>query len=361
MEEVFYIALTFAMAAGIAYFAIPTIIKVALLKNLCDEPNKRSSTTKTIPTLGGIAIYIGFLLSLVIGSNGYPFMEVKYVIAAITIMFFIGLKDDILDISPRKKLAGQIISSLIIITLANIRFTNLHGFCGVQEVPYIVSIVLTLFVMIVIINAFNLIDGIDGLAAGVAILTSFAFGIFFYLEGHIEYCIMAVALIGTLVSFFRFNVFGKKNKIFMGDTGSLIVGTVMGVMLISFNEMNVGINSPLALKNAPAVSTAILVIPLIDTLRVFTLRLLNGQSPFHADRKHLHHRLLDLGFNHIQSTIILLTANLVFIILAVSLRDIGTTTAVTIIIPLAVFISMVPSYLLHKKRRKEGDFRTYPD
>jgi UDP-N-acetylmuramyl pentapeptide phosphotransferase/UDP-N-acetylglucosamine-1-phosphate transferase len=288
-------------------------------------------------------------------------MEVKYVIAAVTIMFFVGLKDDILKISPRKKLAAQVISSLIIIVLANIRFTNLHGFVGVYDIPYIVSVLLTLFVMIVVINAFNLIDGIDGLAAGVAILTSLSFGIFFFIEGRIEFCIMAVALIGTLVSFFRFNVFSKKNKIFMGDTGSLIIGTVMSVMLINFNQMNIGLISSTALNNAPAVSMAILIIPLIDTLRVFSIRLVNGQSPFHADRKHLHHRLLDLGFNHIQSTIILLTANAGFILLALSLKGIDTTTAISIIIPLAVFISMIPSYLLHKKIRRESKVKTYLD
>jgi UDP-N-acetylmuramyl pentapeptide phosphotransferase/UDP-N-acetylglucosamine-1-phosphate transferase len=215
--------------------------------------------------------------------------------------------------------------------------------------------------MIVVINAFNLIDGIDGLAAGVAILTSLSFGIFFFIEGRIEFCIMAVALIGTLVSFFRFNVFSKKNKIFMGDTGSLIIGTVMSVMLINFNQMNIGLISSTALNNAPAVSMAILIIPMIDTLRVFTIRLVNGQSPFHADRKHLHHRLLDLGFNHIQSTIILLTANAGFILLALSLKGIDTTTAISIIIPLAIFISMIPSYLLHKKIRRESKARTYPD
>lgn len=361
MEEILYIALTFVLSSGIAYYAIPSILKVALLKNLCDKPNNRSATKKIIPTLGGIAIYIGFLLSLVIGSNGYPFMEVKYVIAATTIMFFIGLKDDILDISPRKKLVGEIISSLVIIILANVRFTNLHGFFGVHEIPYLISVILTLFVMIVIINAFNLIDGIDGLASGVAILTSLAFGIFFFFKGRIEYCIMAVALVGALSSFFRFNVFGKKNKIFMGDTGSLIVGIVMSVLVISFNEMNIAHNSPLAITNAPAISMAILIVPLIDTLRVFTIRLLNGQSPFHADRKHLHHRLLDLGFDHLQSTIIILTANLGFIILAVVLKDIGTTAAVFIILPLAVFISMIPSFLVQKKKGRESKARTYPD
>ncbi|GET33744.1 undecaprenyl-phosphate alpha-N-acetylglucosaminyl 1-phosphate transferase [Prolixibacter bellariivorans] len=361
LKEVIYLFVTFIMAAGLTYFSIPTLIKVARLKHLYDEPNHRSAATTIVPTLGGVAIYVGFIISMIIGSNGFMFSEIKYIIAALTIMLFIGLKDDIVEMAPKKKLLGQVLAALIVIILGNIRFTSLHGFLSIYEIPFLVSVPLTLFVMIVLINALNLIDGIDGLASGITILTSATFGGWFFATGHYAYAITAFALAGSLTSFFWFNVFGKENKIFMGDTGSLILGMIMSVLVIQFNEFNIGLSGIHAFRGAPAVSIGIMIIPLIDTLRVFVLRILRGTSPFTADRNHIHHKLLDLGMSHLQATLTILTVNLGFIVLSISLQNVPVGKAFMIIAPLAVLMSSLPSYLLRRKKIRETALRTYPD
>src|ERR1035437_11036272 len=205
----------------LVFLTIPPIIRVSIAKRLYDTPNERKVNKVVVPTLGGVAIFIGFILSTIIATDGYSFGELKYLIAAIIIMFFIGLKDDLMEISALHKLFAQLATATMLIVLGNFRFTNLQGIFGLYEISYPVSFVITLFIMIAIINAFNLIDGIDGLASGVSTLISIVLGTWFLLAGHPEYGITCFCLAGSLIAFFLFNAFGKKNKIFMGDTGSL--------------------------------------------------------------------------------------------------------------------------------------------
>ncbi|WP_153638075.1 glycosyltransferase family 4 protein [Prolixibacter sp. NT017] len=323
MPEIIYVILSFGLSLLIAVRSIPTIISVAHQKHLFDEPNGRSAATQVVPTLGGIAIFLGFVLSVTIAGNGFVMPGLKYILAAVIIMFFVGLKDDILSLSPWKKLAAQLASAFMLIVLADIRFTNLHGFMGIHEISYPVSFLLSGFVMIVFINAFNLIDGIDGLASGISIIAAGVLGVWFYLAGHIEYTILAFSLIGALSGFFYFNVYGKKNKIFMGDTGSLILGTIMSVLVIQFNELNIIQTRPFAIASAPAVSFGILIYPLFDTIRVFAIRMYQGRSPFSPDKNHIHHRLLALGMSHKQATFTLLAVSALYVVPVFLLQGLG--------------------------------------
>jgi len=194
---------------------------------------------------------------------------------------------------------------------------------GIHEISYPVSFLLSGFVMIVFINAFNLIDGIDGLASGISIIAAGVLGVWFYLAGHIEYTILAFSLIGALSGFFYFNVYGKKNKIFMGDTGSLILGTIMSVLVIQFNELNIIQTRPFAIASAPAVSFGILIYPLFDTIRVFAIRIYQGRSPFSPDKNHIHHRLLALGMSHKQATFTLLAVSALYVVPVFLLQGLG--------------------------------------
>ncbi len=334
----------------VTYFSIPSIVSVARTKKLYDEPSRRKSHIQQIPTLGGVAIFAGITLSTGLFIDYSILPSLQYILVACMIMFFVGIKDDILVIAPIKKLICQIVAALIVIIPGNIRFTSLHGFLGFNQIPLAISLLLTVFVIIVIINSFNLIDGIDGLAASIGMLTTAFFGIWFYISGNIEYCLLCVAVFGTLLAFFRYNVFGKKNKIFMGDTGSLILGLLMSVEVIIFNEKNVDFTSAYAIYGAPAVSFAVLIIPLYDTIRVFVIRMLRKRSPFAADKNHIHHCLLKLGHSHGRATCIIVFANICFIALALILQKFGfgIIKQMFVILTIAIALSFYLEYLVRK-------------
>jgi len=342
--------LTFVVSFLVTYISVPTIVFVAREKKLFDEPTRRKSHNRQIPSLGGVAIFAGFTVAAGSFINYSHVPSLQYILVACIIIFFIGMKDDILVIAPMKKLIGQITAALVLIFPGNLYFSSLHGFLNVYHISSIfLSMLLTLFVIIVIINSFNLIDGIDGLAASIGMLTTTFFGLWFFVSGNIPYSLISAALFGTLLGFFRFNVLSEKRKIFMGDTGSLIVGLIVAVQVIMFNEQNVGFTSAFSIKSAPAVSFAVLIVPLFDTLRVFIIRIKRGRSPFSADNNHLHHCLLKLGFTHVQSTLIIVFANLCFITLALLLQDIGILWLMMIILSIATLLSYYVEYLVRKK------------
>jgi UDP-N-acetylmuramyl pentapeptide phosphotransferase/UDP-N-acetylglucosamine-1-phosphate transferase len=298
----------------------------------------------TIPTLGGVAIFIGITISSIVATDGYSFDELKYIMAAVILMFFIGLKDDILGISPLKKFAVQVLAALILILLGDIRFTNLQGVFGVWEVNYFVSFICSFFFMILIINAFNLIDGVDGLASATAVIASSSVGVWFYLSGHIQLAILSFAISGSLVSFFIYNVFGTTNKLFMGDTGSLIVGILISAITIKFIELNLNTANPFYIRAVPSVSFGILIIPLIDTIRIFSIRISNGTPPFLPDKNHIHHKLQQLLGSHLKVTSILIAINLCFISVAFALSKYGMN--VNFIIGILIMAGLALAYLV---------------
>ncbi|MDP2891397.1 MAG: MraY family glycosyltransferase [Bacteroidota bacterium] len=353
--SIFYSLLGFLIGFGLVCFTIPALIRVSFAKHLYDTPNERKASKVIVPTLGGVSIFIGFIISTIIASDGYNFGELKYLIAAVMIMFFIGLKDDLMDISALKKLVAQLITALILIILGDFRFTNLHGIFGLHEISYASSFIITLFIMIALINAFNLIDGIDGLASGVGILISSGFGTWFLLAGHYEYGITCFSLSGSLVAFFLFNVFGKKNKIFMGDTGSLILGVIMVIFAIKFNEFNINQVGTYAIVSAPVVSIAILIVPTIDTIRVFFIRLSEKRSPFSPDMNHIHHKLLKLGNSHLSATMYILGFNILFIVFALSLNQImSINNLMIVLLAMGFTVAFIPSLMIKLKDRSES-------
>jgi UDP-GlcNAc:undecaprenyl-phosphate GlcNAc-1-phosphate transferase len=349
MHDLFFVILSFVIALSVALYAVPVVIRIAQSLKMFDQPNGRSSAQHAVPTLGGIAIFLGFILSATIGVDGYIFPGLTAIFTAVLLMFFVGLKDDILNISAYKKITAQLITAAILIFLAKIRFTNLHGFLGIEEISYMQGVVLTAFVMIVFINAYNLVDGIDGLAAGLSIFATTVFGVWFFICGHFEYAVLSFSLVGALTGFFFYNVYGIKNKIFMGDTGSLILGTILSIIVIKFNELNVDQTAPYAIASAPAVSFAILIYPLVDTLRVFIIRILHKRSPFSPDKNHLHHRLLTLGFSHKEATYTIIAINIIFVIPVFLLQNIGIAWLMVFNILISFLLFTVPAILIQKR------------
>ena len=350
MQIISQILLSILLGLGISAFLVPVIVRMVRKLKLLEQPNLRSSNVKPIPALGGIAIYFGFLFSTTFGSISYELPEMIYILSASTLMLFIGLKDDLVTLSPIKKITGQLIAAGILIFMAKIRFTNLHGLFGFFEIGVIPGILITGFLIVLLINAFNLMDGIDGLAAGLSILFTLIFGIWFYLSGHIGYAILAFSLMGAISGFFYYNVYGKENKIFMGDTGSLFLGTVISVLLIQFNEFNIDPTRPFAIESAPAISFGILAYPLIDTMRVMAIRILQNKSPFSADKNHLHHRLLTLGFKHDKATYTIIGLNLLFMGVVFALHHLGVLRLMVYIIVSCTIIFMIPAFFIKKRK-----------
>ncbi len=346
------ILLSAALAFLITFFAIPVIIQVAKDKKLFDEPDERKVHKNVIPTLGGLGIFAGFIIATLMGVPSGITSELQYFAAATTVIFFLGIKDDILILSASKKFIGQLIAAGIIIKFGGIQLTNMHGFLGVYEIPHIASIVISIFTIIVITNSFNLIDGVDGLAGSLGLLTTLVFGTYFFYAGQLTYAVMAFALAGSTIGFLIYNF--SPAKIFMGDTGSLLLGLVNSILVIKFINVAGNPVSNFPIESAPAIGVSILMIPLFDTLRVFGLRILDRRSPFSPDRTHIHHFLLDLGLNHRMVTISCLLVNITFISLAFFLRHLGTTTVLGILLVSAfIFIGII--YYSRPKNKNVAD------
>ncbi len=338
-----HILLSAALAFLITFFAIPVIIQVAKDKKLFDEPDERKVHKTVIPTLGGLGIFAGFIVAMLMGVPSGIASELQYFAAAATVIFFLGIKDDILVLSATKKFIGQLIAAGIIIKFGGVRITDMHGFLGMNQIPPVASIVLSLFTIIVITNSFNLIDGVDGLAGSLGLLTTLVFGTYFFYAGQLMYGVMAFSLAGSTLAFLIYNF--SPAKIFMGDTGSLLLGLINSILVIKFITIAGSPVSNFPIQAAPAIGFAILMIPLFDTLRVFTIRILDRRSPFSPDRNHVHHFLLDLGLNHKMVTFTCVGANIVFIGLAFAMRNMGTTTTIASLLVLAfLFIGIIYYY-----------------
>jgi len=332
-------------------YMIPVIVRAAKAKKIMDMPNGRTSHEVPTPRLGGVAVYLTSILVILLFVNILKFPELQYALAGSIIIFFIGLKDDILSISPWKKLGGQIIAAAFLVFFGDIRFTSLHGFFGLYEINYFQSILITFFFIIGIINAYNLIDGVDGLSGSLGALVFFVLGGWFYLNNQMELAVIAATMLGSIGSFLLFNIWAKKRKVFLGDTGSLFIGYTLSIFVIYFCEMNKSANLILPVNNVPVIAFAILIIPILDTSRVFLLRSLQGKSPFSADKSHIHHYLLDLGFNHLQVTIILVLGNIFMIILAYFLQNLNLYLLTGIIVLTGLLLTSIPMFIYERRLR----------
>ena len=315
------ILLTASVAFIITFLAIPVILQIAEQKKLYDIPDERKVHTRPVASLGGVGIFGGFLLAALLSIQGYLNPEFQYFFAAALVIFFLGLRDDIMILSATKKFIGQIIAASILIHLGGIRLDSMFGLFGFEQVPEGFSLALSYLTIIVVINSFNLIDGVDGLAASLGILSMLVFGIYFFIIDHPAYSLLAFSMAGSLVAFMIFN--HHPAKIFMGDSGSLMIGLVNSILVIKFINMASAPFVTVPITSAVAIGFAILIVPLLDTLRVFSIRIINGRSPFTPDRNHVHHLLLDRGLSHSAVTFTCVTINVAFILLAWLGRSLG--------------------------------------
>ncbi|NJB72654.1 UDP-N-acetylmuramyl pentapeptide phosphotransferase/UDP-N-acetylglucosamine-1-phosphate transferase [Saonia flava] len=340
----------------------PAIINIVHIKNLMDDPSKGHSIHKNkTPTLGGVGLFIAFALLLILFGL---FMQLEQehlskilgLVAATMILMFLGAKDDLVDLAPKKKFIAQLISASIVIFLTDARITNFYGLLGIHELSYIASIVFTLFVFLLVVNSYNLIDGIDGLAGSIAIICSLSFGIYFLLNKSHIMVLISFVLIGAIIGFLRYNLSHEK-KMFMGDSGSLFIGfllTYQGIIFLTENSLE---TTQYYISNAPIMLLVVLSFPLLDTLRVFIIRAKKGLSPFTADRNHIHHRLLDLGFKHGRASLLISIINILIMTLSFLVRDYNINIQLLICVGMGSLLYLSPFLISYKKETlfKEED------
>lgn len=354
--------LVFLTSFVVVLYSTPALIKVAVLKRLIDAPTEeRKIHKRSVPTIGGIIIYAGTLFAFALWYDVsylkyYEYIlpavnEFKLIIATSLILFFVGVKDDIIGTAPVKKLFAHILVALILVLMGDIRITGLHGIFGVYEIPQWGSVFISIFTYVVVVNAFNLIDGVDGLAAGVGLITCAAFGTWFIFAGEFGYATLSFALAGALSGFLIFNF--SPAKIFMGDSGSLVIGMFVCVLAIKMIEFpTYKLDSFWVHVSKPVFAISALVYPLLDTLRVFIIRALKGQSPFMADRNHIHHKLLDCKFSHAKTVLIIYAFSIITIGASVMTYFFGppTYSLLTVVASGGIFLFIVIQ--MNKKRTR---------
>ncbi|MAW31101.1 MAG: undecaprenyl-phosphate alpha-N-acetylglucosaminyl 1-phosphate transferase [Flavobacteriales bacterium] len=328
---------------------IPKLIAFASKYRLSDVAGRRASHEGSIPIFGGVAFFVAILISLIFFSE---FSNIIFLSIAIIIVFFVGMLDDLIGLSPYTKLIGQIISILIIISLGDLKIESFYGVWGIYKLPEIVSILFTVFVCIVIINSMNLIDGIDGLAAGTGSISTFCFGLLAFYMNQYDMSIIAFSLLGALIAFLKFNF--HPAKIFMGDTGSLLIGLILSILAINLIRSGIKADFISFPNKGPFLAIVFLALPLFDSLRIFISRLFRGKHPLHPGRGHIHHALLRLGFGHRKTSVILFAYSVLLISLSFFFFQLNINLAILFFAIINFCLLYLPFYLynLNNKTKK---------
>lgn len=346
--EYFY-GFAIAMALAIVVASMRSILSFSLRYRLFDRRDSHRKNHKgQISRLGGVAMLASFTITVLFFSPWMHHESANFLIIACFILGAMGLKDDVYGTSILVKFILQIAVALILLFFGGYRLTSLYGVFGIEEMNVFWGSMFSVILIIFLSNIFNLIDGIDGLAASIGLTVSACFGILFAMMHQAPYALIAFALFGTSVAFLWFNWYPA--KIFMGDTGALIIGLIAAVLAIRFIELNkMSASSLPAYYSAPAIAVSILIVPIFDSLRIFTVRILNRKSPFRGDRKHIHHRLQQLGLRPDQIVMILVTFNVFFVASVFLLQSWGNFILICLMIFTCALFNFGVTLALKKK------------
>ncbi len=332
--------LSFVVSFLFVAFGMPSLIRLAFQKNLLDDPaEERKIHHRSVPRLGGVLVFLGTMITTVSMITPEEEVAVSFlrIAAASTILFFVGLKDDLTNLAPLKKLAAQVLVGLILIVSGGFAIHDFGGLFGLFNLSNWVAISFSLFVFIVVVNAVNLIDGIDTLAGGYGLLAAGVGAMWFHATGQPHFFIMCMAMGGSLTGFLIFNI--SPARIFIGDSGSLVLGMVVYIIATSIMSTPADMVPELwAQRSLPVLAMTTLSYPLVDTLRIFSLRTLAGRSPFSPDRNHIHHRILQLGFTHLQTAFILHTYTAAMVALGFLIPEMAPTKAFLILLGTAFML-----------------------
>lgn len=312
---------------------MPVLIKLLSQWQVFDSPGKHKIHNHYIPSMGGVCILLGAFFAQLIGLPLSEWLHFKYLYITIAMMFITGLRDDILTLTPRQKLIGQLLPIVIIVVFGETTLWSFYGIAFDELIfPELMAWLVSIFTIVILTNAYNLIDGIDGLAGMIGMISLLFLGTWFYLAGDFTLSLISLSFAGALSAFLYFN--WEPSTIFMGDTGALVLGLLLSFLTIQFinANYNLPVGSPIKFASSAGTAVLVMIVPIFDTLRVVILRLRKLQSPFRADKNHLHHQFLKLGFSHSKTVLIIAAIHISFITLALVLKN----NTDTVILPAAI-------------------------
>lgn len=306
------ILIAFLAALVVVIWSHPIVRKVAVKRNIVDNPDARKLQKEPVPVMGGVAVFFGLVTGLCVMSLFFDTASLLPVFVAMSLMLCVGVMDDVSGLSPWLRFVIEIAVVVVLIFTTDLSLNHLHTLWGFYNLPGWLSIPLTIVAVVGMINALNLIDGVDGLSSGFCVIASVAFGIFFYMIGNAVMLSLCAVVVASLLPFFLHNVFGKSSKMFIGDGGSLMMGLVMSSYVVEAIAYRGSLSYTMPEgMGMVAFTMAVMSVPVFDTLRVMIMRIVRGVSPFHPDKTHLHHLFIDLGFSHIGTTLSVLSLNLI--------------------------------------------------
>ena len=346
----FILAFFFVTSFMVMYFVTPVIIQVVKLKNLFEKVSDRSSHSQRVPSFGGVTFFIILIISLSIAEQFFVTSRAVFLIPSCLIIFFTGLKDDMTGISPWNKIMMQLIATTMLFLSPDFQITNLHGFLGIHEIAHWVCIPLAFMVVIFYINAYNLIDGIDGLASSLGVMFFTFFAMIYYSLDDFMMMSVCLSMVGSFIAFLRFNVSTDK-RIFLGDTGSLFIGFLIAAIVINILSKDYHEEIDMRyISNLPLLIISALFVPIFDSIRVFVIRLQNNRNPFRPDRTHIHHVILDyFKLTHRKASMYIVFSNALILLLMGFVTEIFNH-----LISLCILLGMsaVFAVILHKLRMK---------
>lgn len=347
MKDIYHLLIPFFVAFIATNWVHPKILKIAILKNLVDNPDERKLQRRPIPVMGGIAVFFGIVAGLCSSQITFFSPAVFVLIAAMTIMLYVGTIDDILDLSPYTRFLIEIAVVAFIMLVNNNGINSFWGLWGLDVIPMWIAAPLTIFAAVGIINAINLIDGVNGLSSGFCFMASVMFAIMFYFSGNTTMMILATSAAGAIIPFFLHNVFGYNTRMFIGDGGTLVIGTMMSMFVINILK-DTSLSAPFAQEGMGLIpfTLSVLAVPVFDTLRVMSARIIRGNSPFNPDKTHLHHLFIELGFSHIGTTVSILSLNFLVIVAWFVAYKMGASVDVQLYIVLA--LSILITFVFYK-------------
>lgn len=327
----------FVIGLAVSFFSAPHIISIAKKRYASLDPDIELGYLTNIPALGGIVIFIGFTIALLISNIFLPQENTNTLILTTFLMFLLGLKDDFEPLGVVKKLVFQAVIVTLFISLIDITILQFDNYTNIPFLKYLPAIVFTLFIT----NSINFLDGINGLCGGISALFLTTVGVCFYLSNAIELALISFALSGAILSFLYYNI--TPARIFMGDTGSLFIGLIISYLAINLLNGKAGtlIQTPIA------ACFGFLLIPIYDSIRVILARIIKFKKPFNKDKTHIHHFLLDIGFSHMKSTTILILSSLTFILCNLTFQFLGEVKLICLNFLLA---SMTSYFVIFKSK-----------
>ena len=354
----------FALALmGVAFLVTtlvyPHVLSFAINHHIVDNPNARKLQRVPVPVMGGTTVFIGLLVAVIVGYAFAPNLEVIKIMALLMVMYLLGVWDDVKDVSAAFRFAAEMFVVWMMMLLLGVEVNDFHGLWGLYEIEDVVSIPLSLIAGVGIMNAINLIDGVDGYCSTYGVMACICFAIIFYYAGDMNMFALALIAIGALIPFFFHNVFGKTSKMFLGDGGSLMLGTLLTIFTFSVMSKD----SPCAQYaddgvSLVALALAILAVPVFDTLKVMIFRVINGRSPFHPDKTHLHHLFIELNYSHLATSAIIVTVNALIIVACFVSWRLGATIDWQVYIVIVCSLLFTWGYYFfmeHEHRKNDGE------